>query len=53
MVLSREYPPWFFTCVALVALDIGSHWLQMYAQLLKNRTSHKDVDKSSFFILRL
>lgn len=53
MVLSREYPPWFFTCVSLVALDIGSHWLQMYAQLLKNRTSHKDVDQSSFFIVRL
>lgn len=53
MVLSREYPNWFFTCVSLVALDIGSHWLQMYAQLLRNKSSHKDVDESSFFILRL
>lgn len=53
MVLSREYPAWFFTCVSLVALDIGSHWLQMYAQLLRNKSSHKDVDPSSFFILKL
>ena len=53
MVLSREYPAWFFTCVSLVALDVGSHWLQMYAQLLRNKSSHKDVDRSSFFILKL
>mmetsp|Transcript_1373 Transcript_1373/g.5978 ORF Transcript_1373/g.5978 Transcript_1373/m.5978 type:complete len:264 (+) Transcript_1373:50-841(+) len=53
MVVSREYPNWFFTCVSLVALDIGSHWLQMYAQILRNKSSHKDVDEGSFFILRL
>ena len=56
MVLSREYPNWFFTCVSLVALDIGSHWLQMYAQLLRNKSSHKDVDElyytNRIFILR-
>ena len=53
MVVSREYPNWFFTCVSLVALDIGSHWLQTYAQILRNKSSHKDVDPGSFFILRL
>ena len=41
MVLAREYPPYFFHCMALILLDIASHWLQMYSQLLTNKTSHK------------
>jgi len=27
--------------MALILLDIASHWLQMYSQLLTNKTSHK------------
>ena len=42
-----------FLCVALVLLDVGSHWLQMYSQLLASKSSHKDVDRSAFFLLRL
>ena len=53
MVLSRLYPERFFLCVALVLLDVGSHWLQMYSQLLASKSSHKDVDRSAFFLLRL
>jgi len=53
MVLSREYPAYFYHCMALVLLDIASHWLQMYSQLLANKTSHKDVDTSAFVLLRL
>jgi CDP-diacylglycerol--inositol 3-phosphatidyltransferase len=52
MVLSREYPAYFYHCMALVLLDIASHWLQMYSQLLANKTSHKDVDTSAFVLLR-
>ena len=47
MVLSREYPDHFFACLSLVLLDIGSHWLQMYSQLLASKSSHKDVDPTA------
>ena len=53
MVLSREYPDHFFACLSLVLLDIGSHWLQMYSQLLASKSSHKDVDPTANAILRL
>ena len=53
MVLSREYPDHFFACLSLVLLDIGSHWLQMYSQLLASKSSHKDVDPTANVILRL
>ena len=53
MVLSREYPDHFFACLSLVLLDIGSHWLRMYSQLLASKSSHKDVDPAANVILRL
>lgn len=52
MVLSREYPAYFYHCMGLMLLDIASHWLQMYSQLLAEKASHKDVDTSAFFLLR-
>ena len=52
MVLSKEYPEYFYHCMGLVLLDIASHWLQMYSQLLTEKKSHKDVDTSAFFLLR-
>lgn len=53
MVLSVKNRAYFFHCMGLVLLDIASHWLQMYSQLLSAKQSHKDVDSSAFFVLRL
>ena len=53
MVLSAKFPEWFFACLALLLLDIGSHWLQMYTSVLASRKSHKDVAANANIILRL
>ena len=53
MVLSAKFPEWFFTCLALLLLDIGSHWLQMYTSVLASRKSHKEVAANANIILRL
>ncbi|TXG64751.1 hypothetical protein EZV62_011745 [Acer yangbiense] len=39
--------------VSLLALDIASHWLQMYSTFLVGKTSHKDVKDSSSWLFRL
>lgn len=36
-----------------VALDIGAHWVQMYASLISKATSHKDVAAANNPLLRL
>ena len=38
--------------LALVALDIGAHWAQMYASLLSRAASHKDVAAAKWALLR-
>ena len=38
--------------LALVALDIGAHWAQMYASLLSRAASHKDVADAKWALLR-
>ena len=53
MVLSAKFPDHFFACLALLLLDIGSHWLQMYTSVLASRKSHKDVAANANIILRL
>jgi len=53
MVLSTKFPNWFFSCLTLLLLDIGSHWLQMYASVLQSKQSHKEVDPGANFVLRL
>lgn len=53
MVLSAKFPEWFFACLALLLLDVGSHWLQMYTSVLASRKSHKDVAANANIILRL
>ena len=53
MVLSAKFPEWFFTCLALLLLDVGSHWLQMYVSVLASRQSHKEVGANANIILRL
>nr|GMD90648.1 probable CDP-diacylglycerol--inositol 3-phosphatidyltransferase 2 [Ipomoea batatas] len=38
--------------LSLLALDIASHWLQMYSTFLVGKTSHKDVKDSSNWLFK-
>ena len=54
MILAIEYPKWCMTCVALVSLDIASHWARVYVGALVGADGHKSLDdESSFWLLRL
>ncbi|CAN6481954.1 unnamed protein product [Victoria cruziana] len=52
VVLSHFYRPCFGFFLSLLALDISSHWLQMYSTFLSSKTSHKDVKDSTSWLLR-
>ncbi|KAL5856112.1 hypothetical protein ACOSQ3_005947 [Xanthoceras sorbifolium] len=52
VILSQVYRPGL-VFVSLLALDIASHWLQMYSTFLVGKTSHKDVKDSSSWLFRL
>ncbi|KAL0453340.1 UNVERIFIED_CONTAM: putative CDP-diacylglycerol--inositol 3-phosphatidyltransferase 2 [Sesamum latifolium] len=39
--------------LSLLALDIASHWLQMYSSFLVGKASHKDVKDSSSWLFKL
>lgn len=50
-VLSQFYrPSWVF--LSLLALDIASHWLQMYSTFLSGKASHKDVKDSTNWLFK-
>ncbi|XP_042378516.1 probable CDP-diacylglycerol--inositol 3-phosphatidyltransferase 2 [Zingiber officinale] len=51
-LLSQLYRPGLIF-LALLGLDIGSHWLQMYSSFLSGKTSHKDVKDSSSWLFKL
>ncbi|XP_042424017.1 probable CDP-diacylglycerol--inositol 3-phosphatidyltransferase 2 [Zingiber officinale] len=51
-VLSQLYRPGLIF-LALLGLDIASHWLQMYSSFLSGKTSHKDVKDSSSWLFKL
>lgn len=51
VILSQVYRPGLIF-LSLLALDIGSHWLQMYSSFLAGKTSHKDVKDSSSWLFR-
>ena len=54
MILAIEYPKWYVTCVALVSLDIASHWARVYVGALVGADGHKSLDdESSFWLFRL
>ncbi|KAB5541596.1 hypothetical protein DKX38_014570 [Salix brachista] len=38
--------------LSLLALDIGSHWLQMYSTFLLGKASHKDVKDSTNWLFK-
>ncbi|KAL6561039.1 putative CDP-diacylglycerol--inositol 3-phosphatidyltransferase 2 [Orobanche gracilis] len=52
VILSQVYRPGFIL-LSLLALDIASHWLQMYSSFLLGKTSHKDVKDSTSWLFRL
>ena len=43
IVLSHLYPSHLVWFLLLCSLDLGSHWLRMYASLLLGGNSHKDT----------
>ncbi|KAG2492576.1 hypothetical protein HYH03_009237 [Edaphochlamys debaryana] len=47
IIVSLVYPQIHTLCIALVFLDIFSHWFQMYASLALGATTHKDVRSKS------
>ncbi|CAA0825740.1 Probable CDP-diacylglycerol--inositol 3-phosphatidyltransferase 2 [Striga hermonthica] len=52
VILSQVYRPGFIF-LSLLALDIASHWLQMYSSFLVGKSSHKDVKDSTSWLFRL
>ncbi|CAI5530547.1 unnamed protein product [Closterium sp. Naga37s-1] len=52
LVLSHLYPSLMGACMALLVLDLTSHWYQMYSSFLVRKASHKDVAATDFFLMR-
>ncbi|XP_021286121.1 CDP-diacylglycerol--inositol 3-phosphatidyltransferase 1 isoform X1 [Herrania umbratica] len=52
VILSQVYRP-SLVFLSLLALDIASHWLQMYSTFLVGKASHKDVKDSSSWLFKL
>jgi len=53
MVLAQFYSNYQFVFQFIVVLDIASHWVQVYSNLLAGNLSHKKVAESGNFFLRL
>ena len=54
VILAMEYREWYVHAIALLALDVCSHWAHAHAQLFVGAESHKDVDaRSHGALLRL
>lgn len=53
MVLCIFYPRCSLIFQVLVALDISSHWMQMYSSLLHGENTHKVTDLAANPIMRL
>eukprot|EP00732_Lithocolla_globosa_P005528 Lithocolla_globosa_v1_NODE_5779_length_1185_cov_11.625664.p1 type:complete len:150 gc:universal NODE_5779_length_1185_cov_11.625664:688-1137(+) len=51
-LLGRIYPEYFIIFQIMVALDISSHYIHMYKQLLSGSNSHKKMDQKENFLLR-
>jgi CDP-diacylglycerol--inositol 3-phosphatidyltransferase len=50
LILAVLYPQLLLLFLALIFLDIFSHWFQMYATLLVGAISHKDTASSSWLV---
>ncbi|KAG0553707.1 hypothetical protein M758_12G033300 [Ceratodon purpureus] len=53
VLLTHFYKSWFALFLGLLALDISSHWFQVYGTFLASKTSHKDMADSKSSLLRL
>ncbi len=53
LVLGFFYPQALFVFQLVVALDISSHWIQMYSSLIHGENSHKITDLAANPIMRL
>ncbi|THF95819.1 hypothetical protein TEA_024646 [Camellia sinensis var. sinensis] len=51
VILSQIYRPGL-VFLSLLALDIASHWLQMYSTFLVGKVSHKDVKDSTNWLFK-
>ncbi|CAK9183419.1 unnamed protein product, partial [Ilex paraguariensis] len=51
VILSQVYRPGL-VFLSLLALDIASHWLQMYSTFLVGKASHKDVKDSTSWLFK-
>ena len=52
VVLGHFYPAYLFLFQFLIALDISSHWVQMYSSLQLGDSSHKVTDLSANPVMR-
>ncbi|XP_068750394.1 CDP-diacylglycerol--inositol 3-phosphatidyltransferase-like [Montipora capricornis] len=53
MMLALFYPEYIFVFQMLICLDIASHWIHVQSSLLKGGASHKKIDLSGNFFLRM
>ncbi|XP_010275058.1 PREDICTED: probable CDP-diacylglycerol--inositol 3-phosphatidyltransferase 2 [Nelumbo nucifera] len=51
VILSQFYRPGL-VFLSLLALDIASHWMQMYSTFLSGKASHKDVKDSTNWLFK-
>ncbi|KAJ2359892.1 phosphatidylinositol synthase 1 (CDP-alcohol phosphatidyltransferase1) [Coemansia sp. RSA 2607] len=50
--LTHLYPSFALPFALLVSLDISSHYMQMYSQLITGKTNHKQMDDGKHWVLR-
>ncbi|KAJ2437120.1 phosphatidylinositol synthase 1 (CDP-alcohol phosphatidyltransferase1) [Coemansia sp. RSA 2424] len=50
--LAHLYPALSLVFCLLISLDISSHYMQMYSQLITGKTNHKEMDESAHWILK-
>lgn len=51
--LSVLYPNYFIAWQALISLDLASHYVHMYAQIVSGSTSHKKLREGTNWLLKL
>lgn len=50
---SRLSPGWMVPCQLLLALDLSSHYMHMYASLASGASSHKTISKNQPYLMHL
>eukprot|EP01123_Difflugia_compressa_P015252 TRINITY_DN845_c0_g1_i1.p1 TRINITY_DN845_c0_g1~~TRINITY_DN845_c0_g1_i1.p1 ORF type:complete len:152 (-),score=27.61 TRINITY_DN845_c0_g1_i1:115-570(-) len=51
--LAQFYPDYVLLWMALIAIDLTSHYAHLYSTLSSGQTSHKQVDEKTNFFIRL